>query len=217
MRRIYDACINKNDLADVPAPSLANLIRTLELMGRVYCKAAKSRGDDNALNAKKSFGGAITLADSSMSHRAGCRVRLHLVSALSKWMKDDGTDNDMSEAIEHLDWVLDRRDLFPDLGQQATMMKKSLTQDPKKTIAEVMRAVSAAEGGYQDYYVTNWAAHWYECPNGHPYFIGNCGGAMEVSRCAECGATIGGTSHTLQRTNRRVGGLYAEAMASNNS
>ena len=39
--------------------------------------------------------------------------------------------------------------------------------------------------------------HWYECPNGHPYAIGECGGAMEKSVCPECNAEIGGLNHNL--------------------
>ncbi|GJP88490.1 NF-X1 finger and helicase domain protein [Aspergillus niger] len=37
--------------------------------------------------------------------------------------------------------------------------------------------------------------HWYYCPNGHPFTIGECGGAMQVSTCPECGAQVGGRSH----------------------
>ncbi|KAB5591848.1 NFX1-type zinc finger protein [Ceratobasidium theobromae] len=37
--------------------------------------------------------------------------------------------------------------------------------------------------------------HFYQCPNGHPYVIGECGGAMQESRCPECGARIGGSHH----------------------
>ncbi|KAH7335672.1 hypothetical protein B0J17DRAFT_667287 [Rhizoctonia solani] len=37
--------------------------------------------------------------------------------------------------------------------------------------------------------------HFYQCPNGHPYVIGECGGAMQVSTCPECGAQIGGSHH----------------------
>lgn len=33
--------------------------------------------------------------------------------------------------------------------------------------------------------------HWFRCPNGHIYAIGDCGGAMEISKCNECGAAIG--------------------------
>lgn len=43
--------------------------------------------------------------------------------------------------------------------------------------------------------------HWYKCPNGHPYCITECGGAMQESRCNECGAAIGGGNHQLRRDN----------------
>ena len=37
--------------------------------------------------------------------------------------------------------------------------------------------------------------HWYYCPNGHPFAIGECGGAMQTATCPECGARVGGTHH----------------------
>lgn len=37
--------------------------------------------------------------------------------------------------------------------------------------------------------------HWYYCRNGHPFTIGECGGAMETSSCPECGAPVGGHDH----------------------
>ncbi|KAG9009435.1 hypothetical protein FRB93_005371 [Tulasnella sp. JGI-2019a] len=43
--------------------------------------------------------------------------------------------------------------------------------------------------------------HFYQCPNGHAYVITECGGAMEQSRCPECGATIGGGGHQLNSSN----------------
>ncbi|KAG7326586.1 hypothetical protein KOW79_009987 [Hemibagrus wyckioides] len=43
--------------------------------------------------------------------------------------------------------------------------------------------------------------HWYKCPNGHVYAIGDCGGAMVRSQCPECKATIGGANHTLTEGN----------------
>ena len=44
--------------------------------------------------------------------------------------------------------------------------------------------------------------HWFKCPNGHYYCIGECGGAMQEAKCPECGATIGGRSHTLRSDNQ---------------
>ena len=47
--------------------------------------------------------------------------------------------------------------------------------------------------------------HWFKCPNGHIYAIGDCGGAMVVSRCNECHASIGGTGHRILSDNRHAG------------
>ncbi|CAG0919616.1 unnamed protein product [Notodromas monacha] len=44
--------------------------------------------------------------------------------------------------------------------------------------------------------------HWYACPNGHIYAIGDCGGAMVESQCPECHERIGGRNHSLIATNR---------------
>ena len=43
--------------------------------------------------------------------------------------------------------------------------------------------------------------HWFKCPQGHIYAIGDCGGAMETSRCPECNAVIGGQNHHLEENN----------------
>ncbi|XP_057379532.1 NFX1-type zinc finger-containing protein 1-like [Daphnia carinata] len=54
---------------------------------------------------------------------------------------------------------------------------------------EIVSAIGLAQG------------HWFKCPNGHIYAIGECGGAMEESRCNECNAVIGGRSHRLRDGN----------------
>ncbi|XP_060099018.1 NFX1-type zinc finger-containing protein 1-like [Heteronotia binoei] len=43
--------------------------------------------------------------------------------------------------------------------------------------------------------------HWYSCPRGHLYTVGECGWPMQESRCPECGAAIGGRDHRLDRSN----------------
>ena len=43
--------------------------------------------------------------------------------------------------------------------------------------------------------------HWYRCPNGHMYAIGECGGAMQRGSCPECGEVVGGEHHRLVETN----------------
>ena len=58
---------------------------------------------------------------------------------------------------------------------------------------EIVKAIGLSKG------------HWYKCPNGHIYAIGECGGAMQQSTCPECKAPIGGTRHALLSTNRVAG------------
>lgn len=55
--------------------------------------------------------------------------------------------------------------------------------------------------------------HWYICPNGHTFVITECGGAMQVGRCNECGAQIGGMSHQLLGSNARARDFEAIANA----
>ncbi|KAL8011384.1 putative P-loop containing nucleoside triphosphate hydrolase, DNA2/NAM7 helicase, AAA [Plasmopara halstedii] len=43
------------------------------------------------------------------------------------------------------------------------------------------------------------SGHWYRCENGHPYSIGECGMAMEATRCPDCGVPVGGQNHMLVR------------------
>ncbi|KAK4872927.1 hypothetical protein RN001_014956 [Aquatica leii] len=66
---------------------------------------------------------------------------------------------------------------------------------------EVIKAMGMAKG------------HWFQCPNGHIYAIGECGGAMQTGKCADCGAGIGGSSHTLLPNNRHAGDVDGSRFA----
>ena len=46
---------------------------------------------------------------------------------------------------------------------------------------------------------------WFVCENGHPYFIGDCGGATQIANCPHCGAVIGGLQHKVVESNRFYG------------
>lgn len=46
---------------------------------------------------------------------------------------------------------------------------------------------------------------WFVCQNKHPYFVGDCGGATQISKCPECDAPIGGTQHKVVESNRFYG------------
>jgi hypothetical protein len=78
-------------------------------------------------------------------------------------------------------------------------------------IVQIVQAMKVVTG-YD--YGGHWSDHWYECPNGHPYFIGECGRAAFESNCIECGARIGGRGHNLLETNRPANSLISRARAS---
>jgi hypothetical protein len=66
---------------------------------------------------------------------------------------------------------------------------------PKLSQEEMLEIMKIASGA------------WYQCPQGHFYSIGECGQAMEQSRCPECNQAIGGSNHTLLSNNRRFNGF----------
>jgi transcription initiation factor IIE alpha subunit len=76
-------------------------------------------------------------------------------------------------------------------SQKIEEMKK------RKEKAEIIAAMAKELGQMSK-------GHWFYCPNGHPYVIGECGGAMQVSKCPDCGARVGGAHHKLIETNQKA-------------
>ena len=81
---------------------------------------------------------------------------------------------------------------------QAQALKSNTTQR-----SEVIAVVTREVGG---------RGHWYQCPNGHLYVVGECGGPMQTGKCPECQAVIGGTHHRPAEGNTHAdvdGSTYA--------
>ncbi|KAL4804110.1 hypothetical protein BDV18DRAFT_166268 [Aspergillus unguis] len=64
---------------------------------------------------------------------------------------------------------------------------ETITPDELQSIKTAM--VSGRAG------IATHSGHWYNCANGHPFAVGECGLPMEQARCPECGAPIGGQNH----------------------
>ncbi|KAF3035032.1 hypothetical protein E8E12_006473 [Didymella heteroderae] len=60
----------------------------------------------------------------------------------------------------------------------------------KEEIDAIKRAMVSGRGG-----IATHSGHWYNCENGHPFAIGECGMPMQLATCPECGAQVGGRSH----------------------
>lgn len=94
--------------------------------------------------------------------------------------------------------VLDRPGPFTDLEEQ--WVRQALT-DLKKKLPTTGLGISDEERKMIVSAMNLNKGHWYKCPNGHVYAIGDCGGAMVSRACPECDAIIGGQSHTLATGN----------------
>jgi hypothetical protein len=90
---------------------------------------------------------------------------------------------------------------FTRMGDAIKVFELCVAYSETHSFGEFSTGISASEL-LDVYKAINLQGHWYSCPNGHVYVIGECGGAMQVSSCPECGVRIGGTHHNLEATNR---------------
>lgn len=210
MQMVFDANGREGDEPQSPS---GPIIRACMLIGEFYetrMESNSSQGSESSpsnedfARARDFYEEAVTFAKSSASARSEAMAHYAVANLLAKQINRDETLKDV--VIQHLDLIINSQVLsFPELKEKAESFKYSLSDEARRRdLQEVVRAMNHTRG-YN--YGTNASSHWYQCPNGHPYFIGECGGAMEESRCNECGERIGGTGHSLIGTNRQWSGL----------
>ncbi|UKZ79237.1 hypothetical protein TrVFT333_006987 [Trichoderma virens FT-333] len=109
-------------------------------------------------------------------------------------MKEQNEESLKGEAISHVQQARALLEEYP-----STAMFKDEIDSVEDMInggiyrpvtAEEMRAVYNAMSKE-----LRGTGHWYTCENNHPFTIGECGMPMEMARCPECGARIGGHDH----------------------
>ena len=119
----------------------------------------------------------------------GCQLQKHMVAAKRSSSDDTAHINDIMFHIYYAGW---RKNKIT--SDDVTKYRTKLTEIGKKYGAgciteeeriKIVKAVGLSKG------------HWFKCPNGHYYCIGECGGAMQLAKCPECKIDIGGTSHRL--------------------
>ncbi|KAH7439976.1 hypothetical protein KP509_04G085400 [Ceratopteris richardii] len=76
--------------------------------------------------------------------------------------------------------------LKEDPGNKDAQNMLVLVKEGKQTQADVVAVLMKEVGG---------KGHWYKCPNGHYYVVGECGGPMQLSKCPDCQETVGGQNH----------------------
>jgi hypothetical protein len=207
MKAVYEACGGESQV-EVPPPPVRQTILLYQLKALSQSKRIESKDDEHYTKSIVRFKDAIRLCDESTSKRLGAEIRLQFAKALINWSSHEEVN---LEVIELLDWII-CCDISQNLGPtftEANKLKSSYENKEVHVISEVVKAMNVVEG-YN--YGGAWSSHWYECPNGHPYFIGNCGGATTVSHCIECNAEVGGVGHQLLASNRSASGVVANVM-----
>ncbi|KAJ5271485.1 hypothetical protein N7524_004754 [Penicillium chrysogenum] len=82
-----------------------------------------------------------------------------------------------------------------ELREKVQEMNRLFEEDRYEEITpEELASIKIAMVGGRGGIATN-SGHWYNCINGHPFAIGECGMPMELAKCPECGAHIGGQNH----------------------
>jgi len=110
---------------------------------------------------------------------------------------DKGADRRRTAALGHLDQARELLAKYPstavlqeELDRVATMVNGGVFYDT--VTKEERRAIYKAMAGE-----FRGTGHWYNCENGHPFTIDRCGMPMELARCPECQAPVGGANHQL--------------------
>ncbi|KAK6337594.1 hypothetical protein TWF730_002989 [Orbilia blumenaviensis] len=95
---------------------------------------------------------------------------------------------DLEGCLEICNVVPSCKNLIPEIKETIRSIKGGTFYSAvtNKEMREIYDAMTREFGG---------TGHWYVCPNGHQFTVGECGQPMRVGVCNECGAQIGGQSH----------------------
>lgn len=178
-------------------------------MGRACVPHIYAVSNDDVMYrvARGALQSAIELTNLSGSHRSGAEARLLLVEAFladhrtvtSSWRFEKFLWEREVEANQLCQWVIQHQSL----GIGRSVRDEARFLNLRVEFRERTRVRMAASAWKVFGVTAGYSSNWYQCPNGHEYTIGNCGGPSHYARCPECGALIGGQDHVLTADNRR--------------
>lgn len=192
MHTVYQAC---ESAEASPNPPNLQIIKCMQMIAETYASKAGEPDDKYFMKASQKYEECIDLCAATESTRSEAVSRLSRAQMMIRWsQKSPSLEADITSQIH---WALGCsrplavEDLIPDfLELQRIISNRDLQR---------IRSAMSTTTGYN--FGTSSSDHWYQCRNGHPYFIGECGRAMEQARCPECYEPIGGLDHILVETN----------------
>ncbi|KAF1993893.1 NFX1-type zinc finger-containing protein 1 [Amniculicola lignicola CBS 123094] len=149
------------------------------------------------------------ITDSSTESLPKLAVEASLYFARIAWLYQSSGLSDNSDKEKATEYVQEARgllekalELCKQSFQNAEQLKKAVEESIKLLRREWYEAVTPEELAAIKQAMVNGptgiathSGHWYNCVNGHPFAIGECGMPMEQARCPECGAPVGGSNH----------------------
>ncbi|CAG2066604.1 unnamed protein product, partial [Timema podura] len=196
----------RNNLSSHDAETLGIQIQILEQLNDAFVPAAKISNDSSKNKMIKFVDQLIQVIinrDDYLSQQEVKEInielqRFHRLSQMSiiesshlfqTTIDQHEKMRDYEEATKVLDsiekYIGDKDDRVNQIIRDLQLILKQSLELHENERKQIVKAMGLKQG------------HWFKCPNGHIYVITECGGAMEVGKCNECGAAIGGTQHRL--------------------
>ncbi|CAI5945837.1 unnamed protein product [Closterium sp. NIES-65] len=186
-------------------------------------------------NAERHVGEAVEWAGKRRAHRLEAKGRLEMADVFRAFVEGmmaerllstspAGLDDSKEQQLEFLErakmqclmvashHLVSVRENDSLGGSARRMLEKDL-HELELSVRDEPRYFAVTEREKADVYeaIGLGGGHWYRCPNGHVYVIGDCGMAMQESRCPECGAAVGGGSHRLRADNTTAAGFFSRS------
>ncbi|CAI5474007.1 unnamed protein product [Closterium sp. Yama58-4] len=186
-------------------------------------------------NAEKHVGEAVEWAGKRRAPRLEARGRLEMADVLRAFVgglmverllstSPAGLDESKEQQLEYLEKAKVQCHMVAShhlvsvrendsLGGSARRMLEKDLRELEQSVRDEPRYFAVTEREKDDVFeaIGLGRGHWYRCPNGHVYVIVDCGMAMQQSRCPECGAAVGGGSHTLRADNSSATGFFSRS------
>ncbi|KAF3286920.1 hypothetical protein TWF970_008751 [Orbilia oligospora] len=107
---------------------------------------------------------------------------------------------DLAECLEICDTVATCKGLKSEVEETIKSVRGGIfySNVTNKEMKQIYDAMTREFGG---------TGHWYVCPNGHQFTVGECGQPMRIGNCNECGVRIGGEHHISVEGVTRDAGL----------
>ncbi len=190
----------------VPALSLSAQVFELELCANAIAISAEKCGKSTAAGIKRKLNNILLISQLGVAEASAsgatttcARIAAAAAVAVEAVMLELCAANQADEPFRTTKSFLAAKlaepisltlaALCPKFGALAATAAALAPNVAPMTLKEVLKVMPemARRGAY--------GSHVKRCPNGHFYFVGDCGGAMERGVCADCGAVVGGERH----------------------